>query len=644
MSLDVFEDLLESLGIFSAPRTTPEEQNALRYPIANPPRVVHGTLAHTQGGLVTDGSLRPRVSVILGHGATLRGVADRLVALYPPASEAANVPEPPTARELARALLHYSETYLPAATMAGWQSGLRLPLPIEIDTANGDWIVNAGQVRIWSVTLDSAHVAKIDDEVAGLVWPNPATLRTEVGTFLSGRSSSDTGMTLFARAARNPFESVLFTFEVLAQLPAADVFPVALAFMDAAVQHQVSLLATLTAGGAILRLIERRLATPPATLTTEEQASLTRARTMLDTALYTGVAPARLAVPRRELSETAGQLTWRGRVDDDALPVLAEPAGGRRRVVLGRELTIGGVESEQVDADWWNGAAYLGWLRADDVIAASRAEIDPGSDPVIGARLTVVERIARNEGEIDAVRMRDKGMISVGIHQWSAHSDNELRALLDRFKTASPDEYDLYFGMYGLDVEEQAANAGHFDLIDRRGAAPVTLAYTEATRMACSLFRFFDGQVVGGVGTFGTDWAGRARAAAVASHRYRMSQIHQALARFDRIHALVPTLRVRGTTDSGSTAWSEEPLEDVIDSEFGAALILDSHINKPGRVRPQLRAAAQFVGVQPTRDARDLAICNRYHDIRDTFDTTARNGVIDAAGLATAHGSFGGWL
>ena len=53
--------------------------------------------------------------------------------------------------------------------------------------------------------------------------------------------------------------------------------------------------------------------------------------------------------------------------------------------------------------------------------------------------------------------------------------------------------------------------------------------------------------------------------------------------------------------------------------------MLDSHINKPGRVEPNLRTAAQTPNLPAAADPRDRKITAVYHDVRDVYDRAHHN-------------------
>lgn len=591
-------------------------RNILLFP-ESPTTVRNDVLAARQGGLVTDTTLRARVSVIVGPGATLTGIAQELHSLYVRAASA-NYPAP-TIVQLAQALAVYSQYYLTMRTMARYEDGLRIPLPIEVDQVNGDWIVNSNLIRLWSRTFQPAWQPHLTQRPARLALPDLENLPTVVMRFLaSQRTVVRQGLALQARAASNPFKHVFFIFESFKQL-GANGFAVALAFLDQSVNHQLRLLATLSAGQAILRRLSIVLQNVPTGVTQAQQQSLTRGQAMINRAMRSNGN----WVVRRELPETRQQLTDRGRAMGGWQNVLPnEPVGGSHRMVLGRDLSAGRI------ANWrsFRGPAYGGRISPTDFIANHTTLINPTGDGQLAARLDIVRRVVINEGFLDAVRLRDSAIVSLGIQQWSAHVNNELFSLLMRYKRMAPEEFMLFFQLYDFDVRTSGAafRMQRIMLNDTR----VDINTQPARR------RFFGGAISGGTTRYGAQWAAKLRMPAVASLSYRAAQTLEAAARFDRIAGSITPITVNGVA---------VPLTTLITSEFGVALILDAHINRPGFVQLDLQNAARSIGPQPNDNARDQAISQAYLNIRRTNDTPARNANLVGQGLNVNHGSFNGW-
>lgn len=605
-----------------APAITAEARNVLRFPAAAPPAIQQGALAHTEGGLTTDASLRPRVSVLLGPGATFQGTADGLLGLYAAAASAGGSPAP-TRDELARAIVVYNQHHLPAGTWVEHRVGLRLPLPVEIDVGSGAWIVNADSIRTWAGSFDGAWLGRLTRAPDPLEVPDPLVeLPQAAATLLATHPDAPSlGAELAARVLRNPFADVFLVFAAL-RTPGADAPQTALSLLENMVGHQTALLAATSAGNATLRRLDAVLASAPGTV---DPTRVARARALLDAALFAGAPGHRSRVPFSELPETPAQLASRGPLG--AAGVGHDPPGGHHRLVLGRDVGVGRIATETILGVNYRGPAYAGRLAPAPFAAADVALLP--TDAQSDARLEIVVGIAANEGNLDAIRQRDLGVISSGIHQWSAHQPEELPSLLFRFKALAGDEWDLFFAAYGLDVEPDPAQVGQYVLQS-------VAANGTRTPMAHAAIQAFFGGAVGADGTvsFATDWAARFRLAALASEAYRRCQILEAIGRFDRIKRQVAGIEVAG---------APIPVEQLISSKQGVALILDSHINKPGRVRPNLRAAAQTPSLPTAADARDRTITATYHNIRDVYDRVHRNRGVDAQGFDVAHGSFTGW-
>ena len=620
----VLDRVLALVAGAAAPAITPEARNVLRFPAAAPAAIQHGALAHAEGGLTTDASLRPRVSVLLGPGATFQGTADGLLGLYAAAAGAGGSAAP-TRDELARAIVVYNQHHLPAGTWVEHRVGLRVPLPVEIDVASGAWIVNADSVRTWAGAFDGAWLARLTYAPDALEVPDPlvALPQTAAALLVAHPDAPSLGAELAARVLRNPFADVFLVFAALRRLGAAAP-QAALSLLESMVGHQAALLAATSAGSAVLRRLDAVLAAAPAAV---DPARVARARALLDAALFTGAPGQRSRVPFSELPETPAQLASRGPLG--AAGAAHDPPGGYHRLVLGRDVGVGRIATETILGVDYRGPAYAGRLPPAPLAAADVAQLP--TDAQSTARLNIVVGIAANEGNLDAIRLRDLGVISSGIHQWSAHQPEELPSLLFRFKALAGDEWDLFFAAYGLDVEPDPdpTHVGRYVL--HSVAADGT-----RTAMAYAAIRAFFGGTVGADGTvsFATDWAARFRLAALASEAYRRCQILEAIGRFDRIKRQVGSIEVAG---------APVPVEQLISSKQSVALILDSHINKPGRVRANLRTAAQTPNLPTAADARDRKITAVYHDIRDVYDRIHRNKGVDARGFDVAHGSFTGW-
>ncbi|MCW3844400.1 hypothetical protein ONA70_30365 [Micromonospora yasonensis] len=585
------------------------------------PTVVRGTLQNTVGGRRT-AAQRPTLSLFLCPGATLRGIAYWLLRKAKPSG--APDPTPYDEMRVATALWAWNRDYLAAlGGPAGWRTGLWLPLPVEVDAGGAQWVTDWETVGGWADQLPSPLGAALDTPAQHLPLPEPAVLSTEVAAWLSGRDLDDVADVVARDLVGNPFEAVFRILEILRQVAAddaGDAVDLAAAVTNGLATWELSTLASVTAGHGVLRRLwslvgpssdgdaeDARDLLGPALGLTRTGSGVWQPPDVLGPTVIpdelTALPPAPPVKGRKPAPQ--GLVTpWK---------VAAENPGGRHSMMLGRDLCIGVTDSyTQKNGTSWTGPAYVGRLDPAQFIQDNAAAIGFTTDAE-RARLRVVELIAPNEGRLDAARGADKGTLSTGIQQWSAHLNEELPVLLARFKRVAPDHYDLFFGMYGLqpepwwrvDGKEAAAEvadpaavrAANPEAFDAAGAAKQGKEY--ALRYA-TLFQvrpgggrvrlaeppdsvvevlprhaFFGVTKQGKAYTVAPEWCARIRLASLCSLPYNLVQVWTAVWRFERL-ARQPlgkaTLIVRGRPYR---------IRDFSVSEYGAALMIDQHINAP---------------------------------------------------------------
>lgn len=241
-----------------------------------------------------------KLSVIVGQSMTLNLIAQLVLPLWntatpftPAGSATPLVTGDLTADQLARGLLVYNRYYLkvlsqPAPSMTGLATGLRLPLPVDVD-ANGEGTVNKQLIENLAADFDSALDPLLSQPASAIVATPTADLRRAVTDFLASTPGIDArGIALASRAITNAVDARSFVLEAFDQL-ATSKFDVALAFMDNLVNSQIAPLASQQDGAAILGGIRTALAAAPATLSAGQQESLTRANRMLG--IVTGIVP-----------------------------------------------------------------------------------------------------------------------------------------------------------------------------------------------------------------------------------------------------------------------------------------------------------------------------------------------------------------
>lgn len=177
--------------------------------------------------------------------------------------------------------------------------------------------------------------------------------------------------------------------------------------------------------------------------------------------------------------------------------------------------------------------------------------------------LRVMEAVSANEGKLEAINTWDNSFITFGAFQWTAGAGSakgELPALLQRLKDTTADVYERRFGRHGLDVVEVSAPAndvprGRFSLNNR---VLRTAAAKQRLRTLEWAFRFWQ--------------AGQ-------DDQVRDVEIRHAMSRVDVFYRN-PVKRVR-----------ERFVADYVTSEYGVALLLDQHVNRPGHVPRTLTQA-----------------------------------------------------
>lgn len=708
--MTIIDHILAALGLLSIPAPA---RNVLRWPPppvapATRPALVEGVLAHAHGDLTTDTSLPPRVSFVLGPGATLGGVVAELTDLLVTITTRTTTAPVPDVGTVGAALQTYSSTHLGNTPTDRLHVGLRIPLPIEIDQTTGRWVTNFETIQTWAavpppIVLPASAVRPLD-------IPDPATLRATVTTDLAAEAdASDLASGLAARTLLNSFEPVFYIYALFAQVRrtrAAQEVPLALAMADSYVNHQVELLASTTAGNAVLRRLWFTLeAVDATTLSAAQQASLLRNRRLLAGAL--GLAATAPPVPDmwqspyiagptvtpRELPLPAASVALAAAAAPAGSVTAAEAAGGVQQMVLGRQLRAG----RNGGYSGYTGVAHFGNMLPGPFVAAHNAEINPTADARIDERSAIVVAIAPNEGLLDAARLRDRGLLSTGLQQWTDHVNTEANVLWDHLRAMAPDEFDLYVGLYRLlpriwqHIETAAtpdptaaqltadnpwadaaviadplaapsAPVDHFASYATlyRLDAGTRVRMPQATAADIGLrFPFFGGSGPAGARVFAPGWSARVRLAARCSIDYCVAEMHMANKRFDRILRDARDFLVPGTPAPGGGApLPRYTVAQLLTTEYGAALILDQHINAPGYIRTDVNTAvnsvpaaagAAFDGAGNLRDAWLVALVARYQVVRRFPGHGAkaqRDSYINGrppAVLSRAAGSFTGW-
>lgn len=170
--------------------------------------------------------------------------------------------------------------------------------------------------------------------------------------------------------------------------------------------------------------------------------------------------------------------------------------------------------------------------------------------------LRVMQAVSANEGKLEAINTWDNAYLTFGCFQWTAGTGDgagELPALIHRLKRDKPKVFEKFFEGAGLDVVDvsdstRSVARGRFAI---KGRVLRTAHDKEVLR--------------------GHEWAYRFWAAG-GDEDVREVQIHHAMSRLGTFY------RHSGKQILG------RPIADYITSQFGVALLLDQHVNRPGHV------------------------------------------------------------
>jgi LysM repeat protein len=207
------------------------------------------------------------------------------------------------------------------------------------------------------------------------------------------------------------------------------------------------------------------------------------------------------------------------------------------------------------------------------------------------SEMNVMFATSENEGNLDAINTWDNQFLSFGMFQWSAGSSGkpgELPALLKTVKDRYPDDFQNYWGQFGLDVVDVGRKTGWFSY---RGKKLITAADKAMLREPIWAYRFIRA---------GTDIEVQA------------TQILHAINRLNQFY-FVKSSKLDGYK-----------LGDLITSEYGVALLLDNHVNRPGYVHSCVADAlirSDLTAEKAHRgdDEEEQLLIRNYLDVRESY-------------------------
>ncbi|KUG26333.1 hypothetical protein ASZ90_003831 [hydrocarbon metagenome] len=203
--------------------------------------------------------------------------------------------------------------------------------------------------------------------------------------------------------------------------------------------------------------------------------------------------------------------------------------------------------------------------------------------------INVMLSVSENEGNLDAVNTWDNAHLSFGMFQWTlgtATNAGELPALLNKIKTKAPTIFQKYFLDYGLDIFQANETTG---FLKWDGQQIVTTSKKELMRDPTWAFRFWKA---------GQD---ELVMAIEVEHAYS---------------------RIKSFYKSNSYKIDNYFISDLVTSEYGVALLLDNHVNRPGYLVDALTKALKNTGLTNpnswnTEDEKTFF--DEYLNVRKTF-------------------------
>ena len=232
--------------------------------------------------------------------------------------------------------------------------------------------------------------------------------------------------------------------------------------------------------------------------------------------------------------------------------------------------------------------------------------------------IAVMKAVSLNEGKFDGINTYDRGFLSMGIFQWTLGQDDrmgELPALLKKIKSFFPGTFQSYFSTHGIDVSPDTNTTyGYLTLNGQPAGLPQLKDLFRDPKVA---FRFWK----------------------AAQHPdVQATQIEHAISRLKNFYW------------KDSYAAMGYPLNKLITSSYGVALLLDNHVNRPSWVGKCVEQAMISAGLSSDpgfwTDQDELTLINAYLAVRESYteNTTAPMTASRKRAEKMYEGVLQGWL
>lgn len=203
--------------------------------------------------------------------------------------------------------------------------------------------------------------------------------------------------------------------------------------------------------------------------------------------------------------------------------------------------------------------------------------------------INVMISVSENEGNLDAVNTWDSAFLSFGMFQWTlgnATNAGELASLLYKVRAKTPTIFSKYFADYGLDVFQADDMYGFLSL---DGQKLISASRKEQLRSTTWAFRFWK--------------AGQ-------DDIVMAIEVEHAFSRINNFYK------------SNNYKVNNYFVSDLVTSEYGVALLLDNHVNRPGYLAETLKQALKNTGLtDPTswNTENEKLFLENYLEVRKTF-------------------------
>jgi len=274
-------------------------------------------------------------------------------------------------------------------------------------------------------------------------------------------------------------------------------------------------------------------------------------------------------------------------------------ADGLTQTVSGKNIIISDSSLSWTFRKYQKGLFTYGKNRPKDFIESHFSSL-----PNFGltkSAINVMLSVSENEGNLDAVNTWDNAHLSFGMFQWTlgtATNPGELPALLNKIKTKAPTIFQKYFLDHGLDIFQANETTGY---LKWDGQQIVTTSKKELMRDPTWAFRF-----------------------------WRAGQDELVMA-IEVEHAYS---RIKTFYKSNSYKVENYFISDLVTSEYGVALLLDNHVNRPGYLVDSLTKALKNTGLTNPNTwgtGEEKTFLDEYLNVRKTF---GRYPMTDADGRA----------